>query len=113
MNLSSFPSLPCLLLMSLRLIHPFPILLLAKLRNGLNMKKGSKNPPFFIVEFFLSVSVVFYTGMSANSSAALKLSGVVGTPVRGMMLYEYSSCTCSFMKFMFPLVVHSIHGLSR
>ena len=57
--------------------------------------------------------MVFYTGMSANSSAALKLSGVVGTPVRGMMLYEYSSCTCSFMKFMFPLVVHSIHGLSR
>ena len=57
--------------------------------------------------------MVFYTGMSANSSAALKLSGVMGTPVRGMMLYEYSSCTCSFMKFMFPLVVHSIHGLSR
>ena len=44
--------------------------------------------------------MVFYTGMSANSSAALKLSGVVGTPVHGMMLYEYSSCTCSFMKFV-------------
>ena len=51
--------------------------------------------------------------MSANSSTALKLSGVMGTPVRGMMLYEYLSCMCNFMKFMFPLVVHSIHGLSR
>ena len=51
--------------------------------------------------------------MSANSSSALKLSGVVDTPVRGMMLCEYSSCLCNFMKLMFPLVVHSIHGLSR
>ena len=51
--------------------------------------------------------------MSANLSTALKLSGVMGTPVHGMMLHEYLSCTCYFMKFMFLLVVHSIHGLSR
>ena len=51
--------------------------------------------------------------MYANFSSSLKLSGVAGTPGRGMMLYEYSSCTCNFMKFMFPLVVHSILGLSR